>query len=344
MEKTLTVIIPTYNMETYIERCLLSLLHPKHIDSVEILVVNDGSTDGSSAIAHRIARQYPHSIKVIDKPNGNYGSCINAALPVATGKYVKILDADDRFDTDNFGLMLEEMAQQDADLVVTHFATVDAEGQIGRTRHIHLPAGRTVSLARYAGRRSVQGLWMHEIAYRRANLLRMGYRQREGISYTDVQWGFSPMATVQTVHYIDELVYIYNVGREGQSMSAETYRKRFAQEFCCTEAMLDDYVRLHCPDRHIGAMMTAKIEGRIAALYKRALVELCDLHNQAMQQFDETLRQKAPHIYQRLDRSCLSLPLFPIRYIHLWRKDKQGWLLGHTLALYRKYKGIETSL
>lgn len=98
MEKQISIIIPTYNMEKYIGQCLDSLLIPE-FDEVEILVVNDGYKDRSSEIAHSYANRYPDSIRVIDKSNGNYGSCINAALPVATGRYVKILDADDSFDT-----------------------------------------------------------------------------------------------------------------------------------------------------------------------------------------------------------------------------------------------------
>ena len=85
MEKQISIIIPTYNMEAYIGKCLDSLLIPE-FDQVEVLVVNDGSKDRSSEIAHRYADRYPDSIRVIDKPNGNYCSCINAALPQCTGR------------------------------------------------------------------------------------------------------------------------------------------------------------------------------------------------------------------------------------------------------------------
>jgi len=71
------------------------------MDMLEIIVVNDGSNDNSSAIAHEYAENYPHNYIVIDKPNGNYGSCINAALKIATGKYFRICDADDRYNKIN---------------------------------------------------------------------------------------------------------------------------------------------------------------------------------------------------------------------------------------------------
>lgn len=68
-------------------------------DRLEVIVVNDGSTDGSLDIIRRYEQKRPDLIKVIDKANGHYGSCVNAGLGIATGKYFKILDADDWFDT-----------------------------------------------------------------------------------------------------------------------------------------------------------------------------------------------------------------------------------------------------
>ena len=88
-------------MESLLPRCLDSLIINKNLEKLEVWVVNDGSKDRSSVIGHQYEERYPGVINVIDKPNGNYGSCINAALPKCTGKYVKILDSDDSFDTIN---------------------------------------------------------------------------------------------------------------------------------------------------------------------------------------------------------------------------------------------------
>lgn len=96
IEKLLTIIIPTYNMQEYLHRCLDSLLvRADLMDRLEVLVVNDGSKDNSSAIAHEYEAKYSQTIRVIDKENGNYGSCVNRGLVEAQGKYIKVLDADD---------------------------------------------------------------------------------------------------------------------------------------------------------------------------------------------------------------------------------------------------------
>ena len=106
MEKQISIIIPTCNMERYISQCLESLLIP-NLSDVEILVINDGSKDRSSDIAHDYERRFPESIRVIDKPNGHYGSCINRGLKEATGRYIKVLDADDSFNKNEFNMFVE---------------------------------------------------------------------------------------------------------------------------------------------------------------------------------------------------------------------------------------------
>lgn len=102
MKKILSVCIPTYNMEALLGRCLNSFIVDKnYMNQLEIIIVNDGSKDNSSRIAHEYANKYPDTFVVVDKPNGNYGSCINAALKVATGYYFRICDADDRYENSN---------------------------------------------------------------------------------------------------------------------------------------------------------------------------------------------------------------------------------------------------
>ena len=96
--KLLSIVIPTYNMEKYLSRCLLSIISVNEDrDDLEVLVVNDGSKDNSLSIANDFQNKYPNIIRVIDKENGNYGSCVNRGIKEASGKYFRILDADDTF-------------------------------------------------------------------------------------------------------------------------------------------------------------------------------------------------------------------------------------------------------
>ena len=123
--KLLSVIIPAYNMEAYLQQCVESILRTPSLATVEVVVVNDGSKDKTLRIARQYAERYADTVRVIDKPNGNYGSTINAALPVVRGEYVKILDADDCFDTPSLAKFLEFLRKmQGVDMVVTPFVEV----------------------------------------------------------------------------------------------------------------------------------------------------------------------------------------------------------------------------
>ena len=101
MNKALTVIIPAYNVSRYIAQGMDSLLEePSILPYLDIIVVNDGSTDDTLDKASKYANMFPESVSVINKENGGHGSGINVGIRAAKGKYFKVLDGDDWVRTD----------------------------------------------------------------------------------------------------------------------------------------------------------------------------------------------------------------------------------------------------
>lgn len=229
MKKLLSIIVPTYNMEAYLDKCLSSLIVGEADDELmqclEVLVVNDGSTDRSSEIAHGYEERYPDTFKVIDKENGNYGSCINAALPVAAGKYIKVLDADDWFDRDVFSLYLNEIKDLDVDVVLTEVRKVHTSGEVFLLNKDMLSEECKVLPWQAIIPFSKTFMFAHHFTYRKQLLLDIDYHQTEGYSYTDNEWVAYPLAGAETVYYCPVILYNYLVGREGQSVSREAQRK-----------------------------------------------------------------------------------------------------------------------
>ena len=80
MEKTLSISIAAYNVEKFLKNTLASLVAPEIMDDIEVLIVDDGSKDNTATIGKEFEEKYPNSFKVISKPNGGYGSTINAAM------------------------------------------------------------------------------------------------------------------------------------------------------------------------------------------------------------------------------------------------------------------------
>lgn len=93
--KVLTILVPVYNTEKYISRCLDSILLKEILDDIEIITVSDGSKDNSAEIIKKYQKKYPDTVILIEKENGGHGSTINVGIKKATGKYFRVLDSDD---------------------------------------------------------------------------------------------------------------------------------------------------------------------------------------------------------------------------------------------------------
>lgn len=116
--KLLTVVIPAYNSSSYLGKCLESLLVEDVMNDVEIIIVNDGSTDETLKIAELFRDKYPEYFVVVNKENGNYGSCMNAALRIAKGKYFRTLDSDDWFSKTEYIEFVHDLSLTDADMLM----------------------------------------------------------------------------------------------------------------------------------------------------------------------------------------------------------------------------------
>ena len=115
----LTIVVPAYNVETYLEKCLRSLVAHRNAGKTEIIVVNDGSKDHTAEIGQRFADITHGVVRVINKENGGHGSTINAGLAAATGKYFRLIDGDDWVDGENLAILVDKLESETADVVLT---------------------------------------------------------------------------------------------------------------------------------------------------------------------------------------------------------------------------------
>ena len=125
MEKLLTIVVPAYNVEKYIKNCLDSFIDLSVLRSLEILIVDDGSTDSTASLAHTYEQKYPYSFKVLSKENGGHGSTINYAIPRATGKYFKVVDGDDWLDKSLLPQFVQLLKPTHSDVISNDFNLVD---------------------------------------------------------------------------------------------------------------------------------------------------------------------------------------------------------------------------
>ena len=335
-DKVLTVVVPTYNMEKYLRRCLDSLIvSDEQMQMLEVLVINDGSKDTSSQIAHEYQDRYPQTFRVIDKENGNYGSCVNRGLKEATGKYIKILDADDWFDNANFKKYLDTVKDLDVDLVLNDRVTVNAEGKITMNDNAPFPRNKVFNFFP-----SHTGLAMHRVCYKTENLRNIGYRQTEGISYTDTQWVFYPMTTVKTSWYVPLTIYNYLVGREGQTMNPKVRKKSLSQHFVIFDGMISTYMNGDYPD-DVKEWMKSTIFSLMNIIYKETIMKFRDEKNAPLIEFDNRLKENYKEFYEESSEKIVISNKLKYKYVKEWRATGKINTFSIQYLMFKLYQALK---
>lgn len=249
--KLLTVTVPCYNSQDYMEKCIESLLCGG--ERVEIIVINDGSKDNTGAIGDRYAARYPDIVKVIHQENGGHGAGINAGLKAATGKYFKVVDSDDEVSTD-FVSFLDRLElcdkQGGVDLFVTNYYYVHTDGIGDRSINYSnvLPEGRIFTWGDTKRFAMHQLLTIHSSTFRTEVMRMCGGELPRKIFYEDNLMVCRTLPYVERMFYMDTDLYRYTIGREGQSVQDDISRSRYTHhvkiaEECFKSVNLD---RLSC--------------------------------------------------------------------------------------------------
>ena len=242
--KILTIAIPCYNSEAYMEKCIRSILPVG--EDVEILIVDDGSTkDRTAQIADRYAEKYSSIIKAVHKENGGHGEAVNAGLRNASGRYYKVVDSDDWVNTKALKKIVEKMKELEAeggvDLFLANFVydkAGAAHKKLMRFANV-FPQGRSFGWDEMGHMRLTQYLLMHNIFYRTQMLRDCGMELPKHTFYVDNIFAFQPLPFVEKICYMDENLYHYFIGREDQSVNEKVMIGRIDQQIRVNKIMID---------------------------------------------------------------------------------------------------------
>lgn len=304
-------------MEAYLRRCLDSVTRSDVPDTLELIVVNDGSTDGSLAIMQEYAKKRPDIVNIIDKPNGHYGSCVNAALKVATGKYFRILDADDWFDTDGLITILKKIEKINSDAIVApyrkhyrsysktfHAKNVQYEQQYDiRDENIWKSQGRDYFL-------------MHSVIYKLDVVKKSQLHMTEGICFTDSEYLIYPACKTTSITFMKEVLYNYNLAREGQSVDLNEQAKNYKDLAIVIKNMIPSFPHFS----NFAIFVTTNL---LVLFYYRMLF-LC-IDDSELKKVDDLLKNGNPIFYKNLNKALLGAP-------YLWR------IFGIHFFFYEKIK------
>lgn len=269
--KYITFTVPCYNSAAYMEKCIDSLLICP--DEVEIILVDDGSTDATPEIADAYALRFPQTVRVIHKENGGHGSGVNAGVKHASGKYFKVVDSDDWLDSASLQKVLLRLMQWERE-------GIDADMLVCNYVYDHPYENRQKSM----GYRNVfkqdafmnwnetgvfhpsQYLVMHALIFRTDILRKCGVVLPEHTFYVDNIFAYKPLPFVESIYYIDTDLYHYFIGRDDQSVNEEVLKKRIDQQILVTKIVSEcvdlDAVKEKYPKlakymmRNVSIMMT----------------------------------------------------------------------------------------
>lgn len=236
--KLLTVTVPCYNSQDYMEKCIDSLLVGG--DRVEIIVIDDGSKDNTGAIGDRYAQQYPDIVRVIHQENGGHGEGINQGLIHATGKYFKVVDSDDEVNN-QFPAFLDALEACDraggVDLFVTNYYYVHTDGIGDRSINYSnaLPQNRIFTWSETKPFRMHQMLTIHSCTFRTEAMRRCGTQLPKKVFYEDNLMVCRTLPFVDKMFYMNIDLYRYTIGREGQSVQDDVSRRRYTHHLQIAE-------------------------------------------------------------------------------------------------------------
>ncbi len=336
-EKVLTVVVPTYNMEAYLAKCLDSVTNEYVPSSLEVIVVNDGSKDASLDIMKKYQEKRPDIIKVIDKKNGHYGSCINAGLREATGRYFRPLDADDWFDTDALVHLLKELETATADLVVTlrteHILTKTGEVKERAYPLSSIEYGRTYDLTdfRFADYAVHEDFNMHSMAWRTELLRKSGLQCNEGVCYTDFQYCTAPISHARSFVAYDLFLYHYNIGREGQSVGQAAMQRNFSHIVSVLRSLLEDL-------EQNASNIPAVFDNQKYFVDKAANTFAVSMRLQMA--VTPQVYSDFSYIYTTLERFCINNRLLHKYYFRVWYWLRFRWVIALAMRCYQKAHGV----
>ncbi len=300
-EKILTVSIAAYNVEKYIEQTLDSLVTDEQtMNKMEIIIVNDGSTDDTARLAEEYVNKYPDTFKLINKVNGGYGSTVNTTITVAKGKYYKLLDGDDSFDTVNLAGFTDYLEQCNSDIVLTPHTEVYANEECNRFVDDNpLVSDQTTTIEESLVSNVVT---MHDLCVKTAILRDNGLTINERCFYTDTEYVIKVIFYADTISRYKNNLYRYWLGDENQSVSINGLKKYCNDAIEVTKLCIDitdSFIEAKPGDLKKKNIYIDRVNRIISRAYTGILLRNDNsLAKEKLIEFDYWIKYNYPQIYQ----------------------------------------------
>ena len=263
--KLLTIAIPCYNSEDYMENCIKSLLPGG--EDVEILIIDDGSKDMTPEIADAYEKKYPGMIRAIHQENGGHGAAVNAGIENARGLFFKVVDSDDWVDLDSYRAILAKLKElaggsETLDMMISNFVYEKVgvkHKKVMRYTSV-LPQDKMFRWEDTKHFWKGQYILMHSVIYRTKLLLECGLKLPRHTFYVDNIFVYYPLPYVKNMYYMNVDFYRYFIGRSDQSVNEAVMIGRIDQQIKVNKLMVDSYNLWKIPNKKLRRYMFNYLE------------------------------------------------------------------------------------
>lgn len=303
-DKVLTISVAAYNADRYIDVCLSSFLACRNLDKLDVIVVDDGSTDDTAKLTNAFVSKAPDSIRLISKENGGHGSTINTSIANAKGKYYKVVDADDWVDPAALDRLVDYLSTHDVDVAINPY--VEEHESNGSTNpkpvgidvilpNFNSPKAQILQFEALAG--ALQ-LFMHTLTFM-TKIVQAMPQIDEHCFYVDVEYVVYPIEYLSTAVVFDDAVYHYRLGTADQSVNKQNLEARIGQHEHVL-FVLSAYLENHVLSEEISATKKKLAVRRVAQMANTNYMIYLRMESEAeaskILQFDSKL-QTYPDVY-----------------------------------------------
>lgn len=252
--KILSLIVPSYNSEGFLDTCIPSFLHPDVVEALDIIIVNDGSVDNTVSVAEAYCKKYPNSVRLINQENKGHGGALNTGCAAAVGKYLKVIDADDWVETENLPAFVNFLRGCESDVVLSHHYTVDIstkEIKKWKSYPETFEKAYTFDEIMPQWKNFDRSLTFHGITYNTAFYHKHNFRLSEHVFYEDHEFATFPCCHARGITPVDLFIYDYRIGDVQQSVSDSNQLKRLGHTETVLRRLVSEYHKLSadCPGK-----------------------------------------------------------------------------------------------
>jgi len=260
----LSIIVPVYNTSSYLRECVDSLL-AQSLDDLEIVAVDDGSTDDSPRILAEYATAYPGRFRLLTKANGGLADARNHGIAAATGEYVGFVDADDYVSPKMFSLMCDRASTTGADIVVCKMMGFDPESGAEFPYEEAPSEAFAASLSESPSLLVKNSPSVCNKIFRRKLFTEHDLHFPVGLAFEDLATTYSLFAHANRMEKVDEFLYFYRRARGGSIMS--TFGAHYEELMCALEIAYERFSADEVFDRYRDQLEAVALEHLILGRY-----------------------------------------------------------------------------